>query len=47
MPATPNPTLSLAPLNGTRTAQDRTGAPAFVMTSGDGSECVGIRRRAA
>lgn len=30
-----NPTLLLAPLNGTLTAQDRNGATAFAMTSGD------------
>lgn len=42
-----NPTLLTAQLNGTRTAQDRTGAPAFAMTSGGAPECVGIRRRAA
>lgn len=31
----PNPTLLLAPLNGTLTAQDRNGATAFTMTNGD------------
>ena len=31
----PNPTPLLAPLSGTLTAQDRSGATAFAMTSGD------------
>lgn len=34
-----NPTLLLAPLSGTLTAQDRSGATAFAMTSGD-AQCV-------
>lgn len=34
-----NPTLLLAPLNGTLTAQDRSGATAFAMVSGD-AQCV-------